>query len=635
MNKYLIEILKNHSSLILPGIGALMVTNRKTGEIKFNPHLTFNDGALSSFIASAEGIDKTEAQNKVAKFTSEIKQTVDKGETYDIFEFGTIFKDKNGDMAFEMARNAKISVPKETKSNVKKTVINEVDHITEQLKSKTADSEKKINETVKKTTKRSEKAIKKSTENTTKKVTDTVKATAKIVDDISKSVIDKTKKTADNANDEIKKVKNTYIPSVEKDKLPEVPKIIAKASNATSEKSASKTDKETVAVTAEYTEEKRKKRWWPLILLLLLIGLVIAAYFFKSEIMHFLGWDKSNKIENINHYPDADGDQIPDFADIDLTNGTDADHDGIDDLADLDYTHGEDLDHDGIDDKFAALMTSEKLENTTDPFAMNDEDNDGIPDYADIDLTEGVDKNENGIDDLFDASITLGTDEDKDCIDDSLAKIALLNHIKSQMDDVDADGIPDYADTDLTQGTDINKNGIDDEFESIDADSNGDGLNDSILLAIATHPHLSSNENDEMATEENDNTDTGKINEENDETIEETDNGLNNSNSEEVAIDETVESKHSEENLTATANQSKSDYSVTGNFHAIGAAFSEKSNAENYTSDMNSKGFNASIIGRFDGLYLVSLKQYTSLGDAKSDLSNIRNTSSSAWVFKH
>ena len=106
MNKYLIEILKNHSSLILPGIGALMVTNRKTGEIKFNPHLTFNDGALATFIANEEKIDKVEAQNKVAKFTSEIKSVIDKGETYDIFQFGTIFKNKNGETAFEMAKSS-------------------------------------------------------------------------------------------------------------------------------------------------------------------------------------------------------------------------------------------------------------------------------------------------------------------------------------------------------------------------------------------------------------------------------------------------------------------------------------------------------------------------------------------------
>ena len=71
-----------------------MVTNKRTGEIKFNPHLTFNDGALAGYIANEEGINKIEAQNKVAKFTSEIKATVDKGETYDILNLVPFIKTK-------------------------------------------------------------------------------------------------------------------------------------------------------------------------------------------------------------------------------------------------------------------------------------------------------------------------------------------------------------------------------------------------------------------------------------------------------------------------------------------------------------------------------------------------------------
>ena len=70
--------------------------NKRTGEVKLNPHLTFNDGALASFIADKEKIDKTEAQNQVSKFTREIKNQLDKGESYDIFEFGTIFKNEKG-----------------------------------------------------------------------------------------------------------------------------------------------------------------------------------------------------------------------------------------------------------------------------------------------------------------------------------------------------------------------------------------------------------------------------------------------------------------------------------------------------------------------------------------------------------
>ena len=68
MNKYLIEILKIQSSIILPGLGALMVPSQKSGTIVFNQHLKFNDGGFARYIAEKEGIDVQEAQNRVAKF---------------------------------------------------------------------------------------------------------------------------------------------------------------------------------------------------------------------------------------------------------------------------------------------------------------------------------------------------------------------------------------------------------------------------------------------------------------------------------------------------------------------------------------------------------------------------------------
>ncbi len=628
MNKYLIEILKNHSSLILPGIGALMVTNKKTGEIKFNPHLTFNDGALASFISTEEGIDKAEAQNKVAKFTSEIKTTVDKGETYDIFEFGTIYKDENGDLAFEMAKasNTKAAQPEKKDEDLKSTP-------PKKAAVKAKKSAPKTSATNSKT---------KTTNTDTKKTTSTPKAkpTPPKASNAKKKKVEKEEKTVEKVENEtsqaVKKVadkaaktsvKNTYIPPTDKDKLPEVPKIVSESNTEPVQKESTK---ETVTVTAEY-KERKKRRWWPIIILLLLIGLVIAAYFFRDQIKSYLGWNEKPKVENPNNYPDSDGDGIPDFADVDLTGGADEDGDGIDDLADLDYTHGKDEDGDGIDDAFAesALTALDDVEEI-DPLAMADEDEDGIPDYADINLTSGEDSNDNGIDDVFDAAITLGSDLNKDGIDDSLANIALLNHLKNQMEDSDSNGIPDYADVNLTQGEDINKNGIDDAYESVDQDKNGDGLNDSILMALLMN---GPDDIDPSSGEETAMTDEEMINEEKE---------IENDIVEPVTAEENDEIVEAEPEVspeleTNSGKVSSTGYNATGNYHAIGAAFSEKSNAEKYTSTMNGNGFNATIIGRFDGLYLVSLKQYSSMSEAKSNLSEIRNrsSSSSAWIFKH
>jgi len=107
MNKYLIEILKIRTSVILPGLGGFMIANSKTGQIIINKHLKFDDGILAKFIAQKESIDKVEAKNMVSKFVREIEAELDKGESYDIYQFGKITKGEKGDFIFEMDESLK------------------------------------------------------------------------------------------------------------------------------------------------------------------------------------------------------------------------------------------------------------------------------------------------------------------------------------------------------------------------------------------------------------------------------------------------------------------------------------------------------------------------------------------------
>ena len=72
---------------------------------------------------------------------------------------------------------------------------------------------------------------------------------------------------------------------------------------------------------------------------------------------------------------DVDGDGVPNFQDVDQTQGTDADFDGIDDQFDPDFG--------GAD--------------TNDP--NGDNDNDGVPNFQDVDFTNGPDEDFDGIDD--------------------------------------------------------------------------------------------------------------------------------------------------------------------------------------------------------------------------------------------
>lgn len=100
MNNYLLQLLKEVKTLIIPGLGALTVTNETTGEIMFMPYLKYDDGTLAQHIANKEGMDINDAKNLIAKFVREVTIALDKGESYDMYEFGS-FKKIEGEVAFE------------------------------------------------------------------------------------------------------------------------------------------------------------------------------------------------------------------------------------------------------------------------------------------------------------------------------------------------------------------------------------------------------------------------------------------------------------------------------------------------------------------------------------------------------
>ena len=101
MNKYLQELLKLSNTVIIPGLGALTITNDKTGELFFISYLKHDDGKLAEFIASKEEIELIDAKNNLAKYVREITANLDKGESFDIFNFGKFVKDGSGNIVFE------------------------------------------------------------------------------------------------------------------------------------------------------------------------------------------------------------------------------------------------------------------------------------------------------------------------------------------------------------------------------------------------------------------------------------------------------------------------------------------------------------------------------------------------------
>jgi hypothetical protein len=114
MDKYLLEILKQVNTIIIPGLGALTITNNKTGEAMFLPYLKHDDGNLAKFIAEKEGIDLNDAKNIIARYVREIESKLNVGDTYDMFRFGSFSKNADGDVEFHSWHE-----DKQTKENEK------------------------------------------------------------------------------------------------------------------------------------------------------------------------------------------------------------------------------------------------------------------------------------------------------------------------------------------------------------------------------------------------------------------------------------------------------------------------------------------------------------------------------------
>jgi hypothetical protein len=101
MNKYFIQLFLKENTVILPGFGALTAPNGSLEEIMFLPYLKFDDGKLADFIVETEGINHQDAQNTIAKFIREMEVSLNKGESFDIYNFGSFFKNDEGEIEFK------------------------------------------------------------------------------------------------------------------------------------------------------------------------------------------------------------------------------------------------------------------------------------------------------------------------------------------------------------------------------------------------------------------------------------------------------------------------------------------------------------------------------------------------------
>ena len=73
MDKYLVEILKAFNTIIIPGLGALNLTNPETGECLFMPYLKYDDGKLSLYISETEGMSDNDAKVEFNKYLNSLE----------------------------------------------------------------------------------------------------------------------------------------------------------------------------------------------------------------------------------------------------------------------------------------------------------------------------------------------------------------------------------------------------------------------------------------------------------------------------------------------------------------------------------------------------------------------------------
>lgn len=101
MDSYLLELIKEVNTIIIPGLGALTRTETGKNEILFIPYLKFDDGKLSTYISEKSGKTRQDATNLIAKYVRDIQAVLNSGEKYDIYQLGSFFKQANGQITFE------------------------------------------------------------------------------------------------------------------------------------------------------------------------------------------------------------------------------------------------------------------------------------------------------------------------------------------------------------------------------------------------------------------------------------------------------------------------------------------------------------------------------------------------------
>lgn len=106
LEKHLHSILKEANTIIIPGFGALTITNHTHGEIMFMPYLKYDDGKLTTYIAEKEIISIEDAKTAIANEVAKIEQSLENNRNVSFRGFGSFSKNSTGEIEFTTGNGA-------------------------------------------------------------------------------------------------------------------------------------------------------------------------------------------------------------------------------------------------------------------------------------------------------------------------------------------------------------------------------------------------------------------------------------------------------------------------------------------------------------------------------------------------
>lgn len=105
-DKYIIKLAKTNKTIIIPDLGAIVVTQNENNPFVFNEFLKFNDGVLQSYISKKEEISKEEAKVEIEKFVNSVLSQLEENAKFDFGKVGVfIKKDSKLSLVKELVQN--------------------------------------------------------------------------------------------------------------------------------------------------------------------------------------------------------------------------------------------------------------------------------------------------------------------------------------------------------------------------------------------------------------------------------------------------------------------------------------------------------------------------------------------------